>query len=114
MKILLDEEYGYKMYLVIADCTKEELQAKWDSFPNKSQFYGSALGFFRKAEIPHTSRPLDFCEDWVLVLKEGIEDNDHIYDSSSYWESANGVVTVCSIHLHEYDDSSISFTSRTL
>ena len=120
--ILLDEEYGYKLYLLKALCTKEELQSAWDKQKSKGCFYFDALGFFRKHKIKFSARPVDggthpLYGVGMFVLKEGFEGNDEVgdmYDTPQCWESTRGMKIDCSIHLHDDDDSGMLFSERTL
>ncbi len=122
LTILLEEEYGYKYFLLNAQCTKEELASVWDKQKSKGCFYFDALGFFRKHKIPFTARPCTYGDHPFygtgrFVLKEGVEDNDMVgsmYDTPQCWESAKGLEIDCFIHLAHDDDSGISFTSKTL
>ena len=120
--ILLDEEYGYKLYILKAQCTVEELQSAWDKQKSKGCFYFDSLGFFRKHKIKFSARPVHFGEHplygtGMFVLKKGFEDNDEVGDvqgSPACWESVKGMKIDCSIHLHDDDDSGILFSERTL
>ena len=122
MRIMLDEEYGYKLYLIDAQCTKEELQSAWDKQKSKGCFYFDALGFFRKSKIKFKARPLDcgthpLYGDGMFVLKQDFENNDEVgdlYNSPQCWESTKGMKIDCSIHLHDDDDSGILFSEREL
>lgn len=120
--ILLDEEYGYKLYIVKAQCTQEELQSAWDKQKSKGCFYFDALGFFKKHKIKFSARPCTYGFHPLygtgrFVLIEGFEDNAEVgelHETPQCWESAKGLKIDCYIHLAHDDDSGISFTSKTL
>lgn len=122
LKILLDEEYGYKYYYVTAECSQEQLQTAWDAEKFKGCFYFDALGFFKKYKIPYTARPCTYGFHPLygtgrFILKEGFENNDMVgglEETPQCWESAKGVPFNCYIHLHDDDDSGISFAERVM
>lgn len=122
IKILLDEEYGYRLYIVTAKCTTAELQAVWDKQKSKGCFYFDSLGFFRKHKIDISYRGVHFGEHpkhgiGMYILKPGFEDNDEVgdvEDTPLAYTPVKGIKINVSMHLHDDDDSGILIQDRTL
>lgn len=116
MWIYLEEEYGYKIFLVFCPLSKEELSQRWESFESKGVFYFSALNFFKGIDgviaLPIVFDDHPMYGEGMFVLKQEYLSVDDKYSTMSFYEPLKGKKVDCYIHLHEDDDSCLVFGER--
>lgn len=117
--IYLDEEWGYKIYLLVAEISATDLKRVWDKVREEKGedfFYGSALSFFRENGIKFTAKELEFGEHPYYgtgryILKPGFENHSEalsVENTPGAYTSVKGFTADVSMHIHDWDDSAMS------